>query len=168
MAAQDIYGMRTEEIRSHSSYLTNIRLDIVFRKLDMCQEEAWKNPCLPNIKDYFAELNCVFSNVFVVFDVDDIKRIKQLFGRYWRLFVSMQDKGNQTARNMYAMLFVCDEINRVIKGLLQSFNYFFRKEQKAVKTIEKALEVISEGGGFFGGKAPEVQAVPAGTDKPEQ
>jgi hypothetical protein len=28
--------------------------------------------------------------------------------------------------------------------------------------------VISEGGGFFGGKAPEVQAVPAGTDKPEQ
>jgi hypothetical protein len=173
MAKFDMFGYRAEEIKSHSSLLTNERIDLILKQVDFWQMESWKKVCVPNVQAYFSSLVTLFTNVFVVFDPEDIESIVKDFNNFWNLYIKLQEEKEQNLKNVFTLLFICDAINRKIKAILQSFGYFFRKEEKTVKTIERALKVIEEGGGFFGGTKPQpikpgaVQGVAQNPDKPK-
>lgn len=83
---EDVDSFSREEISSHSSLLTNRRLDIMFARLDEVRIEAWNNICVPNLKAYFSVLSGIYNNIFSVFDEEEIKSIKNYFDSYHQLF----------------------------------------------------------------------------------
>jgi len=151
-----------DEIRSHSSFLTNKRLDIVITKLDYYKEEAWATPNIPNIGRYFACLYTLFDNVFSVLHKEHLDNLKILFTDYWNKYNTLQDEKKQSFRTVYELLFICDEINREMKWSLQRYEYFFKLGTQSVKSTETGLAIIHQGGGFFGGsRVPKVPRNPS-------
>lgn len=140
-----------EEIRSHSSVLTNTRLDIIFRKIDMYKEEVWNNLCVPNLKRYFSAIYAAYDNVFPVFSPEENGEIKKGIEAFYTEFFSLLDKKKQNIDTCFKMLFILDKINRLIKAYLQKRQYFFKTGAPDIKGIERSIEVIEAGGGFFGG-----------------
>lgn len=152
-----------EQISSHSSLLTNKRIDLILQKIDIYKEASWSNPCIPNIEKYFANLYTLFDNIFVLLNKEEIEKIKYHFNFYWFVKNSLQDRNNQNMKNVFTLLFICDTVNRIMKAALQRYEYFFRFQMKSVARIEDGLKIIEEGGGLFGG----VQRISADKDKPE-
>lgn len=152
-----------EQIASHSSVLTNRRIDIILQKIDYWKEESWARPCVPNVERYFANLYSLFDNVFVVLNQNEIEEIVRCFAKYWELKNTLQNKENQNLKNVYGMLFICDNLNRIMKAGLQKYEYFFRIGTRDVHRIEDGLKIIHAGGGIFG----KVSRVPSNADKPE-
>jgi len=147
-----------EEIASHSSLLTNRRLDIMFQRLDEFRIKAWCNPCIPDVRDFFSVISGIYNNVYIVFDEKENKKILSHFNDFHKIYFSVQtDEEEQSIGNVYKMLLMLDRIQRLIVGYFQKRRYFFRIEQKDVKGVERAIEVMEQGGGFFG--VDKVQAV---------
>lgn len=142
-----------EEIRSHSSVLTNLRLDVIFSLIDRRKLDAWDNPLLDSIKKYFSAVYTAYDNTWVVFDEAENTELNSLFTQYWNLFKGLAFEQNRTISNAYEMLTALDNINRYIKGSLQKRSYFFKLGTPDIKGIDKSYHILKEGGGLFGFKS---------------
>jgi len=141
-----------EEITSHSSLLTNRRLDIMFLRLDDVGVEAWSNICVPNIKAYFSVLRGIYNNVFSVFDEEENEEIKKYFGAYNKMFFSLFQEFPEVNRYKvcYEILFVLDHLQKMIIGFLQKRQFFFRMGKPNIKGIEQALALYKKRGKMKG------------------
>ena len=145
-----------EQIASHSSALTNLRISKVLEKIDAWKEESWARPNVPNIQRYFANIYSLFDNVFMLLHEEELSEIKDNFAAFWKIFNGLADRKNENIRSCFALLFCCDEINRVLRVGLQKYEYFFRIGTREPKKIEEALRIIKVGGGIFGGRIESV------------
>lgn len=148
-----------EEIRSHSSVLTNLRLDLVFSLIDRRKLDAWDNPILDNVKKYFSALYTAYDNVWPVLSKEENEELTGLFKNYFTLFFGLKKESTRTLSTSYQMIGILDFINRFIKGSLQKRSYFFKLGTPDVKGIEASYKVIKEGGGLFGFKPTNVQGL---------
>lgn len=146
-----------EEIRSHSSVLTNLRLDRVFALIDFWKYTAWSNPVLDNIKNYFSALYTCYDVVFPVLNEEENMELKDLFNGFWTTFLSLTDEDKRNLQSSYKMLIFLDNVNREIRGGLQKRNYFFKLGTPDIKGIDRSYKVLKEGGGLFGYREKQVQ-----------
>jgi hypothetical protein len=141
-----------ETIASHSSFLTNRRIDDILKEIDRTKLNCWRNPCLPNLEEYFSAIYCLFDEVFSVLSKKEIEKLKAYFSRYWETYTQIKtDRTKQNIKTLYFLLFICDKINQSLRAGLQKYGYFFVKYAREPKRIEEALAVIEAGGGIFGG-----------------
>ena len=154
-----------EIIVSHSSFLTNRRIDEILREMDQAKLRSWRNPCIPNIEEYFSALYCLFDEVFSIFSQKELEKLKTYFSQYWDTYISIKtDRSKASIKNLFALLFICDKISQTLRAGLQKYGYFFVKVGREPKRIEEALAVIERGGGIFGG----VPKLSENADKPER
>lgn len=154
------YQMPTfDEIRSHSSMLTNERIDLLIRRIDVGIENAWMNPCIPSVTDYHASIRNFFINVAAILDDEQATTIMNLFHEFYKNYFTLQTMKKPTYEQVYTVMFILDRINFLLRFHLQQMSYFFKLGHKPVKGIEAAIKVVQEGGGIFGGssigKVPE-------------
>lgn len=131
----------TEEVTSHSSMLTNRRLDLMFIKLDETRIDAFNNKCVPNIESFHAVLTGIYNNIFPLFEERENKVIKDhldLYDQYYQLLFAEEP-------NIYmiclVLLQILDYLQKLIIGYMQKRKFFFRLEQKSIKGIDEALKM---------------------------
>lgn len=144
------------EVRSHSSILTNERINLLLLKVDQNNEICWRQPTLKNVENYMASLITLFNNVFVVFqDERELNNIVKLWEDFYSKFLKLRIKvtveEDVSLSDIFALIILLDRINRRIKTALQRMQYFFRVEEMNIKGLDRALEIIESGGGIFGG-----------------
>jgi len=130
-----------EEISSHSSLLTNRRLDVMFARLDEVRVEAWSNTCIPTIRSYFAVVSGIYNNVYPIFELDAHQKIINYFNLYHQLFFKLYGDPEEVNKlNVcYQILLLLDHIQRMIIGSLQQKQFFFRLNKPQIKGIKQAL-----------------------------
>ena len=138
-----------KDIKSHSSLLTNRRLDTLFERSNEAGIMAWNNICGENIQLYFSILNEIYNNVFPVFEPYENEKIVEAFKKFNTMFWNKETR--MTLKNCVKMLLILDSIKRMIIGFLQKREYFFRLETKEPRGIEMALEITKRGMGVFEG-----------------
>lgn len=140
-----------ETIASHSSFLTNRRIDIVLREVDAWEIQAWSRPKIQHVESYFAALKCLFHEVFTALNESELKLLKNKFEEYWENYVeTLKNQAKHTPKQLYGLLFICDSINRIIRAALQRHGYFFVKIRREPRCIEDVLKIVEGGGGIFG------------------
>lgn len=140
----NIDSFSREEISSHSSLLTNRRLDLMFMRLDDTRFDSWNNICVPNLKAYFSVLSGIYNNVYTIFDEKENKQLKKYFDTYHELFFSLFSRRTEKKRLYqicYKMLFILDHLQRLLTGYLQKRQFFFRLERGKLKGIDDALKM---------------------------
>ena len=143
----DFKHSETEEIISHSSMLTNKRLDILFFKLDEIRFEAWTNICVPTVKEYFSLLSGIYNNVFPIFSLEENTKVKEYFDKFHEKFslVFIKDVEINRYQLLYACLMILDHIQRLLIGFLQARQFFFRFGRSQIKGIKQALDLYEKG-----------------------
>ena len=141
--ADEEYGS-PEEISSHSSLLTNRRLDIMFARLDEVRVEAWTNTCIPTIKEFYAVLSGIHNNIFPLIKVEDnakiIKGFNQFNDLHKRLFA---DDGSDKHLILNMILQIFDQIQRMMINSLQELQFFFRLQRKQMRGMKEVLEMYA-------------------------
>lgn len=151
---RDEQPINQDQINSHSSVLTNRRLDITLQQINYWKTTSRSKvpPIMPDIQEYFSNLCTLFDDVYTILNPNEILEMKYYFEEYWKLFVLlMSDKSKQNIQNMYKLLNICNHIDRSLKAGLQKYEYFFRIGTRDVKKIEEGKKILQSGGGFFGG-----------------
>lgn len=147
--------IRKDEIASHSSVLTNDRIDNILRAVDNWKINSWIIPSEENVRHYFANVFCLFDNVFMILTADARLIVDNGLRDYltlWFKLVRNEIEGeDQKKLTLWHLLTLLDAINWEIRGDLQKYQYFFRTEVKDIKKVEEALIKLKEGGGIFGG-----------------
>ena len=174
-----------KEISSHSSKLTNQRLAYILLDIDRWNQECYRNPCIPNIEAYFSSVYTFYNNTFPVFLPKENEQLLKIFRKYFQLYFGVKTAKKVSPTVVFYMIFLIDRLNRLMKGFLQKRKYFFKLMPGKVVGVEKSLEVIEQGGAFFGGVKPAerkfdipereavtsragaVQGVSTDTDKPK-
>jgi hypothetical protein len=135
--------LENEEVTSHSSLLTNRRLDLMFMKLDEIRIDAYSNKCVPNIESFHAVLTGIYNNVFPLFEDKENEMIKQhldLYEQYYQLFFAEDP-------NVFAiclvLLKILDYLQKLVIGFMQKRKFFFRTEVKGIKGIDEALRMYA-------------------------
>lgn len=132
--------------------LTNERVNRILQEVNLNKYKAWNSFNLQDIQKYFASVLTFFDEVFVALKSEQIERIQTHIRNYWNKYLEIQlkSKDKVTFNDLVYLLVETDKIQQLIRFYLQSYDYFFRKREKDVKSIEKALEVVMRGGGIFG------------------
>lgn len=154
-----------DEIRSHSSMLTNERIDLVIKRLDLSIEQAWQNPCIPSITDYHAVIRNFFINVQAIIDDKDVKEISNILTEFYKVYYRSLLNEKITLTEVYQMLHYLDRVNALLRFNLQRLSYFFKMGKKPVKGVKDAISVIRKGGGIFGGIPIQDERVPTHTGR---
>ena len=150
--AKDDKNASHKEIYSHSSMLTNARLDDVFKGLMSAKTKAWINPSnLEGINVYFSMLYTLFDEIYPILEPNHNKEIMKSFEDYFRKYFEMIKNKQTSLKACYILLNYLNKIDRIIKGDLQKKQYFFKIGEKEVKGVEESIRIVSSGGGFFGG-----------------
>ena len=155
-----------DDIKSHSSILTNDRLSYLFGTLDGACMTALIEPGLMNIHKYFSCIRTIYLDVFVIMDAKTNDKLLELQKKYlesWRQLLTPAEKRTK-AVDLIEMLYFCDLINMIIKMELQMGRYFFRTEARDAKDIQEGLQKMVEGGGIFGGT--KLQGISRKYDEP--
>jgi len=139
------------EIISHSSMLTNERIDLVIKRLDLSIEQAWQNPCIPTITDYHAVTRNFFINVQAIIDDKDVKEISRILTDFYKAYYGALLRKELTLTEVYGMLHLLDRVNSLLRYNLQRLSYFFKMGKKGVQGTKDAIGVVRRGGGIFGG-----------------
>jgi len=141
--ADEEYGS-PEEISSHSSLLTNRRLDIMFARLDEVRVEAWTNTCIPTIKEFYAVLSGIHNNIFPLIKVEDNEKIiigfNQFDTLYRRIFT---DDGTDKHLILDMILQILDQLQRIMINSLQELQFFFRLQRKQMRGMKEVLEMYA-------------------------
>lgn len=153
-AAMNAFG-RKDYVTSHSSFLTNDRIDVILRNMDNWKVLSWQTPTVINISKYFSNLYNFYDNVFMILREEAQTFIQGKFREYFRAWFLMLERQEGEAKDNlmrnYKLLILLDIINYEIKADLQRGQYFFRTEERDIKRIEDGLKKLKEGGGLFGG-----------------
>lgn len=140
------------EIRSHSSILTNKRLDILFSWADYYSIMAFDMPGLKTIKSFFSVMETILDNVFMVLDEDGLKEainMRDIFYREYTKLIELEEE-RLNAADIFRLFFLVKRMNQVIRGNLQKKQYFMKVGKVDTKSMDHAIESIQLGSGIFG------------------
>lgn len=147
-----------DQLRSHSSALSNERIAFLLAQLDNYSIMANRDYDLPSIKNMKAVLFTLWKSVRALptFSYNVRKRINletQIEGVYTldiafdlidaKLF-SLMTKKEITYVDTYPLLKVLNKVELTIKDILQFFQYTFRQEHKQMPDVIKAAEEFKQ------------------------
>lgn len=141
------------EIRSHSSILTNKRLDELFSAANNLSIQAFSATTIPNVHWYFSTINQIITETYTLVDVESFSEIVELIKKYWEVyfyFMSATKNSRIDTRKVFDMLFFVNKIDQLIRGALQKKQYFYKVGERDIKDIDRAIEIVRSGGGIFG------------------
>lgn len=124
-------------IDSHSSYLNNKRLIIIFAKIDDCGSLAARTKHFQHIEQYYNEIEQIYINVAKVLNPATTERIGAVRKGYAKVkFLVENDARYQTKRSLEFLLKCAKEFNLQVVSGLQEFEYFFRTGQRQTKGLK--------------------------------
>jgi hypothetical protein len=143
---------KKDEITSHSSALTNLRIHELFISIDHIKIQSWFEITEKNIRDYYSKISNLYDNVFMIMDSatqDDINFELSSYLKQW--FESINNGKVSDININITQLIRLDKVNWIIRANLQKKSYFFREGEHNIKKIEDGLSKLVKGGGIFGG-----------------
>jgi len=142
---RELTDIKDEEITSHSSMLFNKRVDINLTLCDEMSRVSKSNPFDPiSTHDWFSCVDTVYNNVCHIFSDSEKKILKEIREMYWKLYMKIRDKKNQTKQNFFNLHMLVDKFYFNITSFLQKREYFMRMEKKEIKGIGSALKKLGE------------------------
>ncbi len=149
------FGKMEEEIYSHSSMLTNRRLDLLFQESDVWNYNAFCDPTIENLKRYFSVVRTIYDRVYTLFDEDQNEKLIQIRNAFITEYLKFNPENlepEQVTEKALLMFFITEYFDQLIHAFLQKKKYFFRVGEKDIKGLEKSIAVMEQGGGIFGRK----------------
>ena len=140
-----------KEISSHSSKLNNQRLNLILLEMDRANQACYRNPCLPNLEEYFSAVYTFFNNVWTVFEPEENEKIVRIFKEFFPIYFRVKLSEKASLNIIYYLIFLIDRANRLMKGFLQKKQFFFKIGVRKVSGIEESISIVEKGGAFFGG-----------------
>jgi len=133
-----------EEISSHSSFLTNKRIDNMFAVCDVAGLTARRNPCIPTIRDYFSALMGIYNMVFCLFTEEENLELSNIMDIVSRDIISF--KKSSTANDVFMCSLRMDRMYRQLVLYMQKRFFFFRTSTHAAKGLDAILASINRMG----------------------
>ncbi len=150
------YNNLNNEIKSHSSVLFNERIHVLLYILETESIDIHTNPKLKSILNVKSTLFQLWKIVrTLVFNDPDCRRILNLevekmpgiytpdigfnqFDKYYKAI--MNDEGLATYENILTMVNELDEIELILRNILQFYKYFIRFDKSQKPDIDKASQ----------------------------
>lgn len=150
-----------QTIESHSSYLTNKRLQMLMYMIDTLGPAA-SNSLLPHdIMAYYNAIEQVYINTTELLEEDDFNKCEGLRTRYNKILAIMDEyPQTQNTRTSRLLLSTTKEFNHTLISGLQRREYFFRmatKQPKGLKNMNFFSQSI-----FGGGKIEDTESETGG------
>lgn len=153
--AHERFGKMEEEIYSHSSMLTNRRMDFMFQEADVWNYNAFCDPTVDNLKHYFSIVRTIYDRVYTLFDEQQNNKLIEIRNAFLNIYLTFDPEKmtpEQQTEAVFTMFFITEYFDQLIHAYLQKKKYFFRVGEKDIKGLEKSIEVMEKGGGIFGKK----------------
>jgi len=143
MANSKSFFSTTQQIKSHSSALFNERLGLLFYRLDQINTELNTNKDnIPYLKQSYGHLKQVYKNIRSVIRMNPSVRVKfgietktpgvyytdQLMNYIENMIEFCDIKGYSTGK-IRKIVQVFDELDYLLRDILQYFSYFIRTEE---------------------------------------
>lgn len=142
-----------QEIKSHSSILYNERMAILFYLLDMKNLTLHKNKSIDEIYEVFAIIKQIYKNTRMLLRFNDMVRVSLNLetkdpGIYTiDVAISMLEKmlkycenNSYTLRKIDIIIHEIDNVEMLLKDILQYFAYFIRPDFSQKPDVEIATE----------------------------
>jgi len=145
------------EIRSHSSYLYNERLAILFYLLDMKSIKMNTNYNVSDMLEVKSILQQIYKNVrTLIRNTPTMRATLNLETKDEGIYVTDVAMGvieqmiqycegtNYSTRKLYIIIQKINEVEMMIKDVLQYFHYFIRPDFRQKPDVEMATETYKE------------------------
>lgn len=146
-----------QEIRSHSSILFNERMAILFYLLDMKNLLLYKSKSVPAIYEVYSIIKQLYKNIRTLIRFNDTMRISMNLetkdqGIYttdvaMSLIDNMllySEQNGYTEKRIYIIMRELENIEVLLKDVLQYFQYFIRADFRQKPDVEIATEKYKE------------------------
>ena len=149
-----------EDIRSHSSLLTNKTVNELFREMLLQNFSTYSDPSYDNILRFFGIVRSIYLITFPLFSDSENEAISNARNDATKkiheisVFINENSDDDEEVvinqETLYNTLFSIEKMAaRIIASLQIGRHYFFRVGEKDIRSMEKSLEIFENKGGVL-------------------
>lgn len=132
-----------KEIESHSSELTNKRIDLILNSLWKTGYDVLASRPKPTLSnEYFSLIVQYYLAVKDVFEDNDLDEIEKHITEGNKLGIKLRVKGDLTVEETETLTQKCLQINSMLNTVMQKKRYFFRMGRSQPKGLDAALKIF--------------------------